>query len=243
MVQPLFSYGGVLFMIRGGITGDPSMEIFRAFDWGSGPVGLWMDNLQAFTVFNDTSVTISHNSHEIRAIGLVGGAHIIVDMKSEKGHLFTFDKKGNPTGGHIGSLEVTADGSPAYKITGMSAKITTVMDDIKDSPYQPTTVLKDLLGTGKVNIIGSDHNDILDGQKAQATFVYKSEPFGNDTVEFRSGDKIEFAKTILNNFHDVMSHASVEFGDVVITLDATNSITLGTVHHLSHLTAGDFLFV
>jgi len=61
-------------------------------------------------------------------------------------------------------------------------------------------LLSDLLGTGKVKIIGSSGNDILDGQHAHATFVYKSGPFGSDQIEFRAGDKIEFSKSIVGSF-------------------------------------------
>jgi hypothetical protein len=220
------------------------MAFFQAFDWGTGPAGLYMDNLEAFTVFNSKPVTISESSHEIKANGKLGGSlHVIVDMKSEKGHPFTFNTKGVPIGGHVGSIEATVSGSPAWEFKGLSASITTVMSDIKTAPYNPVKLLKELLGTGKVTIIGSDHNDALDGQNAHATFVYKTEPFGNDSVIFRAGDKIEFAKSILNDFSDVKSHASVVGGEVVITVDPADTITLPTVHHISDLTASDFLFV
>jgi hypothetical protein len=190
-------------------------------------------------------------------VTLGGFSHnVIVDMRSEAGHPFTYtphfiklayDIYYTLNGGKIDSIDVNVDGLDAYKFKGISADALTVMNDATHYPYDPKALLKDLLGTGKVTIIGSSGIDTLDGQKAHATFVYKTEPFGSDTVEFRAGDKIEFAKTILDSFSEVKSHASIVGGDVVITPLSTyypyDSITLATVHHINDLTAHDFLFV
>jgi hypothetical protein len=221
------------------------MARFEAFDWGIGPIGLNMDNLQGFAVFNNpVTFTFSWFPSEIRENGTLGGGlHVIVDMKSEKGHPFKFTGEGVPIGGYVGRIDVTVDGSAAWELKGISARITTVISDIKAVPYNPVKLLKDLLGKGKVAIIGSDHNDVLDGQHAHAKFVYKTAPFGHDWVDFRAGDKIEFAKSILGDFSDVKSHASVVGSDVVITVHPADTITLPTVHHIGALTASDFLFV
>jgi hypothetical protein len=229
------------------------MALFKTIGWN-----VDMDNLEAFTVFRGTEIK-THNPLELKVTGIVtlsGYSHnVIVDMRSEAGHPFTYtthfikladDIFYTLNGGKIGSIDVNVDGLDAYKFKGISADALTVMNDATNYPYHPKELLKDLLGTGKVTITGSSGIDTLDGQKAHATFVYKTEPFGSDTIEFRAGDKIEFAKTILSSFSDVKSHASVVAGDVVITPPSPyygDSITLATVHHISDLTAHDFLFV
>jgi hypothetical protein len=229
------------------------MALFKAIDWN-----VDMDNLEAFTVFRGIQLTTA-DPLEIKVTGIVtldGYSHTVtVDMKSEASHPFTYTPHlvklahviyYTLNGGDIRNIDVNVDGLDAYKLKGLSADAVTIMDDATHFPYHPKTLLKDLLGTDKVKIIGSAGNDTLDGQKAHATFVYKTEPFGSDTIEFRAGDKIEFAKSILANFSDVKSHATIVSGDVVITPPSpyyTDSITLATVHHIGDLTAHDFLFV
>jgi hypothetical protein len=230
------------------------MALFKTIGWN-----VDMDNLEAFTVFRGTEIK-TNNPSELKVTGIVtldGFSHnVIVDMRSEAGHPFTYtthfikladDIFYTLNGGNIGSIDVNVDGADAYKFKGISADALTVMNDATHYPYHPKALLKELLGTGKATIIGSSGIDTLDGQKAHATFVYKTEPFGSDTIEFRAGDKIEFSKTIFGSFSDVKSHASIVAGDVVITAPPfyayADSITLATVHHISDLTAHDFLFV
>jgi hypothetical protein len=229
------------------------MALFKAIDWN-----VDMDKLEAFTVFDGNQITAA-NPLDLSMTGIVtvaGFSHdVTVDMKSVAGHHFTYtphivklthDLFYTVSGGTIGSIDVHVDGLDAYKFKGISADAVTVMNDATHFPYHPKELLKDLLGTGKVTIIGSSSYDTLDGQHAHATFVYKTEPFGSDTVEFRAGDKIEFAKSILDSLSDVKAHASIVGGDVVIAPPSpyyNDTITLATVHHISDLTVHDFLFV
>jgi hypothetical protein len=48
-------------------------------------------------------------------------------------------------------------------------------------------------------------------------------------------------KSIVGSFSDVKSDATIVDGDVFISTP-DGSIILDTVHHISHLTASDFLF-
>jgi hypothetical protein len=228
------------------------MALFKEINYATD-----MDNLKAFTIFNHPLNT-SENSLEIKDTGIVVEdgfvINVVVDMQSEAGHPFKLIPHFpmhvltyTLAGGDIGSIDVNVNGLDAYKFKGISADVLTVMSDIKNHPHHLSTLLNDLLGTGDVKIIsvgGWGPQNILDGQHAHATFVFKSDPFGYEHVKFRAGDKIEFAKSLFSSFGDVMSHASLYQGDVVIAGPTYGeSITLDTVHHLSHLTASDFLFV
>ena len=68
--------------------------------------------------------------------------------------------------------------------------------------------------------------------------------FGNDTIaDFAAGqDHLQIDHTIFGNFAAVQQHMQQVGGDVVITYDANNSITLHDAV-MANLHASDFLFV
>jgi VCBS repeat-containing protein len=107
---------------------------------------------------------------------------------------------------------------------------------------------KDILdgGLGNDTLIGGAGDDLLTGNLGDDRFVF-SGSFGHDTiVDFgllSSGDdKIQLDHTQFANFGALMSHAQQDGLNVVITLDANDSITL-LATRLSSLTSSDFVFV
>ena len=95
-------------------------------------------------------------------------------------------------------------------------------------------------GNGNDIINGGAGNDILTAGVGNDRFVF-SAGFGKDTVtDFHSGDHIEFEDHLFMNFAAVQA-ASVQVGtDVVITLDAADTVTLQHTA-LASLHASDFL--
>ena len=102
--------------------------------------------------------------------------------------------------------------------------------------------------TGKSTLVGTTGNDIMTGGSLSSdTFVFSGSNFGNDVItDFRaqgwSHDVIQFNKTAFSNFADVLAHAAQVGHDVVITHDATDTVTLKNVT-LSSLTQSDFHFI
>lgn len=106
---------------------------------------------------------------------------------------------------------------------------------------------KDVLdgGLGNDTLVGGAGDDLLTGNLGDDRFVF-SGAFGHDTVvDFGllgfGNDKIQLDHTQFANFSAVMSHAHQDGLNVVITLDADDSITL-VATRLSSLSAGDFVF-
>jgi len=96
-------------------------------------------------------------------------------------------------------------------------------------------------GNGKDVLDGGAGADRLTGGNGDDRFVF-SGAFGRDTVtDFTHGDQIQLDHSAFADFGAVMSHAEQVGTDVVITLDATDSITLTGVK-LASLNSGDFLF-
>ena len=103
-----------------------------------------------------------------------------------------------------------------------------------------------LRGNGGANRIdGNRGNDKLTGGADNDTFVFKSAPFGRDTItdfDDYGNDTIEFSTSVFANFAAVQAALTASGGDVFITHSADNVITLkGTT--LASVTASDFLFV
>lgn len=92
---------------------------------------------------------------------------------------------------------------------------------------------------------GGTGNDFLDGGYGNDRFEFDAN-FGHDTVSgfatgWLAGDVIAFESAVLADFETVMMHATQVGTDVVIAVDADNSVTLQGVQ-LSALSAGDFDF-
>jgi Ca2+-binding RTX toxin-like protein len=100
--------------------------------------------------------------------------------------------------------------------------------------------LSGLVGADTLN--GGAGNDTLTGGDGADRFVFTG-TFGQDVVtDFQANDVIQLDASAFANFAAVQSHAAQAGADVVITLDASNTITLQNVS-LASLNAGDFLFV
>jgi Ca2+-binding RTX toxin-like protein len=94
-------------------------------------------------------------------------------------------------------------------------------------------------GNGNDRLAGGTGNDILTGGNGNDTFVFGAS-FGHDTVtDLHSGDHIEIDDHQFADFAAVLAASHQVGADVVITLDATDTITLQHVQ-LSSLHASDF---
>ncbi len=104
-----------------------------------------------------------------------------------------------------------------------------------------------IIGNGAANILfGIGGNDTLTGGGGSDVFAFTS-GFGKDAVtDFQAGsgsdDLIEFGSGLFANWAAVLAASSQAGSDVVITLDASNTITLKNVQR-SMLHADDFRFV
>ncbi|HUJ47451.1 MAG TPA: calcium-binding protein, partial [Rhizomicrobium sp.] len=100
-------------------------------------------------------------------------------------------------------------------------------------------------GLGKDTITGGTGDDILSGGTQSDTFNF-SGSFGHDTItDFAatgsSHDRVHFASDDFADFSAVQAHMAQVGSDVVITLDAADTIVLQHVT-LASLTASDFTF-
>lgn len=97
--------------------------------------------------------------------------------------------------------------------------------------------------SGDDTLNGGAGNDVLTGDSGDDRFVF-SGAFGRDRVtDFNTRDDvIQLDRSQFASFADVLGHARQVGGDVVITYDADNTITLMDVR-LSSLGSNDFLFV
>jgi Ca2+-binding RTX toxin-like protein len=100
-----------------------------------------------------------------------------------------------------------------------------------------------LSGTSDIDRIdGGEGDDVLSGLGGNDAFVF-SEDFGADIVsDFTEGDIIEFTNNTFDSYAAVLSSMVEDGQDVIITLDADNSVTLSNVA-ISDLQADDFRFV
>ncbi|TAY93631.1 Ig-like domain-containing protein [Rhizobium ruizarguesonis] len=91
-------------------------------------------------------------------------------------------------------------------------------------------------------LIGGEGDDSSTGGVGSDTFVF-NDNFGRDIIaDFKAGlDEIQFDDAIFANFAAVQSAMAQVGGNVVITYDTNDTVTLNNVS-LAKLDAGDFLF-
>ncbi|MDA9530548.1 ExeM/NucH family extracellular endonuclease [Bradyrhizobium sp. CCBAU 25338] len=101
-------------------------------------------------------------------------------------------------------------------------------------------------GSGADILAGDAGNDILSGGSGADVFMFAA-GFGKDTVtDFAttgaSADVLQFSSSLFSNFAEVMSHTTQVGNNVVLTLDADNTVTLANLQ-MASLAADDFRFV
>jgi serralysin len=101
-------------------------------------------------------------------------------------------------------------------------------------------------GNGNDKLTGGGGNDTLNGGAGNDTFIFAAN-FGKDVIaDFQNTngeqDIIQFDHTVFADFSAVQSHMAQVVGNVVITVDANDTITIQDTS-VGHLSADDFRFV
>jgi serralysin len=101
-------------------------------------------------------------------------------------------------------------------------------------------------GNGNDKLTGGGGTDTLNGGAGNDTFIFAAN-FGKDVIaDFQNTngeqDIIQFDHTVFADFSAVQSHMAQVGGNVVITVDANDTITIQD-SSVGHLSADDFRFV
>ena len=149
------------------------------------------------------------------------------------------------------SVTVTDEAEPGRTINGTNGRDTltgTSGPDVIHGRNGPDTILagdgndRVFGNNGADTLVGGRGDDRLAGGDGPDTFVFGPN-FGNDVItDFDRNDVISFDHTIFDSFADVMAAAHREGHNTVITVDASNTLTLQEVLP-SQLHANDFMFV
>ena len=147
----------------------------------------------------------------------------------------------------LGTVNTAADGT--WSFTTSSAVSDTVhtyaAKQIDSSGQVVGTSGNAILGsTGSNTLKGTSGDDIFVGGGQSDTFVFAAH-FGRDIIRDFSAsgtaqDTIQFSKTVFDNFASVLSHASQDGQDVVIST-GSDTLTLKNTK-LSALNSSDFQF-
>ena len=182
---------------------------------------------------NDTLAGGTGDDSYVFAANVVLGTDTLVELPGEGVDLLDF---GTTTVG------VTVDlGTTAVQTVNANLSLGWSAGDVFELLIG-TAAADSLTGNALDNVIfGGAGNDTLTGGDGADRFVF-SGAFGQDLItDFQSNDVIQLDASAFANFAAVQSHAAQVGSDVVITLDASNTITLQNVA-LGSLNAGDFLF-
>ena len=148
----------------------------------------------------------------------------------------------------LGTVNTAADGSWSFKTSSaVSDTVHTYAAKQIDSTGQVVgTSGNAILGsTGNNTLKGTSGDDLFTGNGGTDTFVFAAN-FGKDVIKDfaatgRSHDVIQFSKSVFDNFADVLAHATQVGQDVVISADASDSVTLKNTK-LSAISSNDFHF-
>jgi len=142
-----------------------------------------------------------------------------------------------------GTLSVTVKGVTDAPVRNGTAAADTLTGTAMEDTINGQGGADKLSGlTGADTLNGGIGNDTLTGGDGADRFVFTG-AFGTDVVtDFQGNDVIQLDASAFANFAAVQSHAQQVGLDVVITLDAANTITLQNTA-LASLNSGDFLFV
>jgi Protein of unknown function (DUF642) len=148
----------------------------------------------------------------------------------------------------VGTVSTGANGSWSY--TSSSAVSNTVhtftAQELDSTGHVVASSGSAILGsTGSNTLTGTGGNDLFVGNGHNDTFVFAPN-FGNEVImDFRAGghshDVIQFSKTVFDSFASVLAHATQTGQDVVISADASDSVTLKNTK-LGALNSHDFHF-
>lgn len=186
------------------------------------------------------------------SVSIVGGKAVYVAnadsfdlLKTGQSVVDTFTYKVRDGAGAVstGTVSVTVKGSADAPIRNGSAN----NDTLNGSQLEDT--INGLGGAdrldGKVGadvLNGGAGNDTLTGGAGIDKFIFTG-AFGKDVVtDFEGKDLVQLDAAQFTGFAGVLSRSAQVGFDVVITLDASNSITLQNVA-LGTLNSGDFLFI
>ena len=149
---------------------------------------------------------------------------------------------------YIGTTTASADGT--WSFTSSSAVSNTVhifkAQELDSTSHVVATSGNAILGsTGNDTFTSSAANDLFLGNRGHDTFVFATS-FGNDVIQdfsagVRGQDVIQFSKSVFDSFASVLAHATQIGQDVVISADASDSLTLKNTK-LSSLQSQDFHF-
>lgn len=142
-----------------------------------------------------------------------------------------------------GTIDVTVRGIADAPVRNGSANADTMNGTPLDDRINGLAGADKLTGAvGTDTLDGGAGNDTLSGGVGVDRFVF-SGAFGKDVVtDFEAKDVIQLGASQFVDFAGVLAKSAQVGADVVITLDASNSITLQGVT-LGTLQSDDFLFV
>jgi hypothetical protein len=207
---------------------------------------LAFDEPGSYFVFNHTS-----SDHEVGEFKVKSTeSNLVIDFYGT----FSFKHSSGTyvlTGGTIESILVKVNGHDDYGFTDFRVPLMKFLKHSTPGQLSPTQfgliMNFNSLTSPDVNyIVSSRFNDVLLGGVPRNEYVFEKKPFGHDQiVNFNThGDVIAFNSTIYSTPWKILSHAHLNsHNDVVIKVDAGDTITLDNVHHVHDLTIGDFLII
>ena len=164
---------------------------------------------------------------------LSGGDHLFTATATDAaGNTSAVSEAIDPT---ISEVGVTINGTSGADIIDATHGINGVF------PTNGDDTINGKIGNDTIDGLGG--NDVLTGGMGSDTFVFGSN-FGKDVItDFRAtgpnSDILQFSHDAFSDFAAVLAHAAQVGSDVVITLDAADTVTLQNVH-LSSLQNNDF---